>query len=114
MGVGLEVFDVLGVSLRPILGQPWLSLGSEFRFGAGGTGRYNFRLARAVIDVEPYEGIRAQAAYSQLVDELPVTSRVRIANAHQIWFGLSFTLAGIEARAAALGLPDPRTMRCGT
>lgn len=97
---------VFGASVRPIVGEPWLSLGAEVRIGAGAQRDYNVQLNRAVIDVSPLEGVHLVSAYSQVVDNLPAGSRLDLAPSHQVWFGLSLALGAIEASASALGFTE--------
>ncbi len=97
---------VFGLSLRPFLGEPWLSLGSEIRISTGTSASYDVYFNRAIIDVSPVEGLHLISSYSQVINNLPVGARLEPVPAHQFWFGLSLSLGGVEVAASTLGFTD--------
>jgi signal peptide peptidase SppA len=106
LGAQIKPDFVFGASVRPILGEPWISFGSEVRIAAGARPSYDVFVNRAIIDINPYEGVHVWSAYARAVDLLPQGSVLAVRESHQLWFGLSLSLGGFETTAAAMAMTD--------
>ena len=74
----------VGVGVRPILGEPWLTLGLDSRF-VGNTSDYALFDTRALLDVAPTEGVHVLVSYSRA-----------LRGEQQMWAGLGLDLLGLE------------------
>jgi protease IV len=104
LGTQLAPDYVFGLSLRPLFGEPWLTLGAEFRVGRSNGDGYSFVMNRAVADVSPTQGLHIQVAYQHqrpLVNEglfldQPTSDR--------LWFGFTLSAGFIDGGFSALAL----------